>query len=248
MLGLPLRVTDEGQREHFLSVFKTAQEFGYFDPHKQNIHHVTFGLVLNNYGKRFRTREGETVKLSDVLEEGLNSAFDRIAPERKAEMEEEELNKIAQAISVSCIKYADLCSRRDKDYVFDFDRMFDYKGNTAVYMLYAWIRVDKILKKADGKTVVTTDRELTADEIELCRALVQWYDKIEIVDTSQQPHHLCDWVYKLAKIFTNFYANEYVIDPKTEEVDSIRLELCTATKLVLSTCFKVLGLMPVENM
>jgi arginyl-tRNA synthetase len=153
-------VTDSGQWGHFRLVFKAAQKMGWVPSHKR-VDHVGFGLVLGSDGKKFKTRSGETVRLYELLDEAMIRAKASIFEKRQAESKDEEgalaalsledaesIERIARSVGYGAVKYADLKTTRIMDYTFDFDRMLDFKGNTAVYLLYAYARIQSIFRKA----------------------------------------------------------------------------------------------------
>jgi arginyl-tRNA synthetase len=153
-------VTDSGQWGHFRLVFKAAQKMGWI-PSNKRVDHVGFGLVLGADNKKFKTRSGETVRLYELLDEAMLRAKASIFEKRQADSKDEEggvaalsledsdsVERIARAVGYGAVKYADLKTTRIMDYTFDFDRMLDFKGNTAVYLLYAYARIQSIFRKA----------------------------------------------------------------------------------------------------
>ena len=142
-------VVDAGQGEHFKMIFGGAEQAGWYNPTAKRVDHVKFGVVLGEDKKKFKTRSGETVKLSELLDEGLKRSMDKLLEkERDKELTKEELLAAQTSVAYGCIKYADLCHNRVMDYVFSFDKMLDDKGNTAVYLLYAYTRVRSIQRNA----------------------------------------------------------------------------------------------------
>ena len=143
-------VVDSGQALHFQSVWACAQIAGYYDPKKCRVEHVGFGVVLGEDKKKFKTRSGDTVRLKDLLEEGLERAEKKLIEKgRDQELTPEEMKMAKEAIAFGCIKYADLSHDRKLDYEFSFDRMLDYRGNTAVYLLYTVTRIRSIKRNAN---------------------------------------------------------------------------------------------------
>lgn len=147
-------VTDAGQATHFEIVMKAAQEMGWYNPDKIRIEHVPFGVVLGKDKKKFKTRSGETVKLMSLLDEGkervratMQKAIDEGKNDNLVGISEAEFDQIANNIAISSVKYADLASNREKAYVFDFDRMLDFQGNTGAYLLYAYTRIKSVARK-----------------------------------------------------------------------------------------------------
>ncbi len=127
---------------HLQGVFAAARQIGWLDTQKHRVEHVDFGVVLGEDKKKFKTRSGDTVRLRDLLDEGMNRALVKLKEkEREKLLNEEELKAAQKAIAYGCIKYADLSHNRSNEYIFSFDKMLEDKGNTAVYMLYAYIRI-----------------------------------------------------------------------------------------------------------
>ncbi len=142
-------VTDLGQETHFQTVWACARKAGILDDSKVAVHHAGFGVVLGEDRKKFKTRSGDSVRLVDLLDEGLRRAGEKLLEkERDVPLTSEELTAAQNAIAYGCIKYADLSHNRHHDYVFSFDKMLEDKGNTAVYMLYAYTRICAIARTA----------------------------------------------------------------------------------------------------
>lgn len=136
-----LYIVDAGQAVHFHAIFSAAKLIGWYQPHHR-VEHVEFGVVLGEDKKKFKTRSGDTVRLRDLLNEGLKRALDKLKEkERDKVLTPEQLSAAQKAIAYGCIKYADLAHNRTNEYIFSFDKMLDDKGNTAVYMLYAYTRI-----------------------------------------------------------------------------------------------------------
>ncbi|XP_027045355.1 arginine--tRNA ligase, cytoplasmic-like [Pocillopora damicornis] len=135
-------VTDAGQGDHFKLIFGASREAGIYDPKVIRVDHVGFGVVLGEDKKKFKTRSGDTIRLIDLLDEGLKRSLDKLKDkERDKVLTPEELKDAQEAVAYGCVKYADLSHNRINDYVFSFDKMLDDKGNTAVYLLYAYTRI-----------------------------------------------------------------------------------------------------------
>ena len=144
-----LYVVDNGQSVHFQSLFAAAKKAGLFDPNEKRLEHIGFGVVLDENKKKFKSRSGDTVRLMDLLDEGQKRAMEKLKEKgRDKELTEEELQQACDAVAYGCIKYADLRTTRTNDYVFSFDRMLDDRGNTAVYLIYAYMRIRSIARKA----------------------------------------------------------------------------------------------------
>ncbi len=199
-------------------------------------------------GKKFKTREGDVVELDTLLEEAKKRARDKIL-QKEAEktddkkLSQEEIEHASQVIGYSAIKYADLKSNRITNYTFSFDKMLDLKGNTAVYLLYAFARIQSIIRKADqvAKQHVTQVSLQHTAEYHLGLRLVRFKEVVENVIETMEPHLLCDYLYDLATVFNQFHRDCRVIE-STGEVSANRLQLCKATAQVMAKCFDLLGL------
>ena len=220
--------------------------------------HVGFGVVLGEDRKKFKTRSGDTVRLVDLLDEGLKRSWDKlIEKERDKVLTPEELKAAQESIAYGCIKYADLSHNRNHEYVFSFDKMLEDKGNTAVYMLYAYTRICSIARNAN----VTTDQilkeksEVSLDhekELKLAKLVLRFPEIIIKIADDLFLHTLCEYMYEVATAFSEFYDNCYCVEKnKNGEIVKInmgRIILCEVTAKILSKCFDILGLCPVEKM
>lgn len=252
-------VVDAGQSLHFETIFAAARELGWYDESNQRVEHVTFGLVLGEDRKKLKTRSGEAVRLLDLLDEGLKRASAKLDEKKRAEvMNEKELAAARDAVAYGCIKYSDLSHTRTQDYVFSFDRMLDDKGNTAVYLLYAYARIRSIVRTSGIDAQAIKDFIMRTPaipithsaELKLSKQILKLSDCILQVLDSLMPHQLCDYLYQLATIFHDFYSACYVIEKKKNGtvVHFNRLVLCEVTANVMSTCFQILGIREVPRM
>lgn len=241
-------VTDAGQAVHFAMIFKAAEKAGYLDPKKVRVDHVPFGLVLGPDGKKFKTRSGETEKLIDLLQAAIDQA-DKILLERSPEMDAEERHRIAHALGIGAIKYADLSSNRMSDYSFSYDRMLRFEGNTAAFLMYSYVRVGGIkrrLKIDPASLLNTTPIQLEhPSEIALGLHLLRFNDTLETVANDLLPNRLTDYLYTLAEKFGAFFRDCRV--EGTPEQNS-RLLLAEATARVLKQGLDILGVPTVEKM
>lgn len=262
-------VVDVGQSEHFSGVFGGARKAGLYDPATTRVDHVGFGVVLGSDRKRFKTRSGDTVRLKDLLDEGVaraKEALERKAEERRqrgqdaVELTEEERAKVYEAVAYGCIKYADLSHNRIGDYVFSFDKMLDDKGNTAVYLLYALTRIRSIVRQTALQSVDLQQAARTTPialdhpkELQLAQLIMRFPELIMKILKDLLPNLLCEYMYELCTAFSEFYDNCYVIekDATSGQVKSVnvgRLLLCDATARVLERCFALLSIRTVEKM
>ncbi|KAI1725973.1 tRNA synthetases class I (R) domain-containing protein [Ditylenchus destructor] len=247
-----LYVVDRGQSEHFETIYAAGRDLGWYDPKIKRVEHVQFGLVLGEDNKKFKTRSGDTVRLTDLLDEGV----------RRAEAKLIEKGRDKELSETHCIKYADLCHSRTSDYVFSYDKMLEDRGNTAVYLLYAYARIRSI-----ARTSQTTREQIRAyvnllgndplplteqQEFRLARQILKFSDCILNILDNLQLHKLCDYVYNLATSFHDFYKDCYVVEKNAKTGESSinyhRLVLCEVTADVMLQCFNILGLHPLEKM
>lgn len=241
-------LTDAGQSLHFAMIFKAAEKAGYLDPAKVRVDHVPFGVVLGPDGKKFKTRSGETEKLIDLLLEAVSQAK-KIMCERLPDLDEKELNRVSQILGIDAIKYADLSSHRIKDYVFSYERMLKFEGNTAAFLLYAYVRIQGIKRKV-GKEIddVLKRTHVILEhpaEITLAVHLRQFGEILEIMARDLIPNRLCDYLYELAEKFHAFFRDCRVEGSPQEES---RLLLCEATSRILEKGLNILGLKTLDRM
>lgn len=254
-------VTDSGQAMHFQVVFAAAQLIGWYDPKVMRVEHAGFGVVLGEDKKKFKTRSGDTVRLMDLLEEGLKRSMDKLKEKgRDKVLTPEELVKAQRAVAFGCIKYADLSHNRINDYVFSFDKMLDDRGNTAAYLLYAFTRIRSIarlanIQEATLHTAAETTEVLLDHEKEwkLGKCILRFPEILQKITDDLLLHTLCDYLYELATTFTEFYDSCYCVekDRQTGEVVKVnmwRMLLCEATATVMAKGFDILGINPVERM
>ncbi|XP_045856874.1 arginine--tRNA ligase, cytoplasmic [Meles meles] len=254
-------VVDNGQSVHFQTVFGAAQMAGWYDPKVTRVSHAGFGVVLGEDKKKFKTRSGETVRLIDLLEEGLKRSMDKLKEkERDKVLTVEELKAAQTSVAYGCIKYADLSHNRLNDYIFSFDKMLDDRGNTAAYLLYAFTRIRSIarlanidedmLQKAAQETKIILDHE---KEWKLGRCILRFPEILQKILDDLFLHTLCDYIYELATTFTEFYDNCYCVEKDRQtgqvlKVNMWRMLLCEAVAAVMAKAFDILGIKPVQRM
>jgi len=256
-----LYVVDNGQSTHFDLCFSAARDAGWYDPQKTRVEHIGFGVVLGEDKKKFKTRSGDTVRLVDLLEEGLKRSAAKLQEKgRHMELSTEELQDAEKAVAYGCIKYADLSHNRTGDYVFSFDKMLDDKGNTAVYLLYAYVRICSIARTAgvtqEDLSAAVKNTAIDVDhpkEWKLAKVILKYPDIILKLMEDFLFNNLCDYLYELSNTFTEFYDKCYVIekDPVTKKIIKInmsRLLLCEATAKVMASGFHILGLNTLKRM
>uniref|UniRef100_A0A2K6KK91 Arginine--tRNA ligase, cytoplasmic n=1 Tax=Rhinopithecus bieti TaxID=61621 RepID=A0A2K6KK91_RHIBE len=253
-------VVDSGQSVHFQTIFAAAQMIGWYDPKVTRVFHAGFGVVLGE-DKKFKTRSGETVRLMDLMGEGLKRSMDKLKEkERDKVLTAEELNAAQTSIAYGCIKYADLSHNRLNDYIFSFDKMLDDRGNTAAYLLYAFTRIrsiarlanidEEMLQKAARETKILLDHE---KEWKLGRCILRFPEILQKILDDLFLHTLCDYIYELATTFTEFYDSCYCVEKdrqtgKILKVNMWRMLLCEAVAAVMAKGFDILGIKPVQRM
>jgi len=258
-------VTDNGQELHFRQVFAAAQKANFYDPVKTRIEHAGFGVVLGEDKKKFKTRSGETVRLVDLLDEGIQRSRGLLVERgRDKELTADELKKAEEAVAYGCIKYSDLQSNRKNDYVFSFDKMLDMKGNTAAYLLYQLTRIRSVVRKV-GDRVTSDDLQKVADalnykfdhpnERKLAKAILKYHEILYQASRDLLIHRICEWMYELSKCFSEFYDKCYVIEKmedgangQKEVIHYGRLLLAESTARVMEAAFKILGISTLEKM
>ncbi len=244
-------VTDGRQQDHFQQLFLTAKKWfdakGYKLP---RLRHVWFGTILGEDGKAIKTKSGEPVRLKSLLDEAVQRARS-VVKAKNPDMDEAEADKIAETVGVASVKYADLSQNRTGDYVFSWDKLLAFDGNTAPYLLYAVARIRSIFRRAgiapdedfaSSASVLEDDKEIA-----LARKLVALPAAFEQALSDLRPHFLCTYLYELAGSFSAFYnADKVILDDKP--VMARRLMLCARVLSVLETGLRLLGIEPLEKM
>lgn len=241
-------VIDSGQSAHLNMVFKAAEKAGYYDPKKTRIDHAAFGLVLGPDGKKFKTRSGDTEKLIDLITTAIDRA-DEILKERSPEMSQEERKALARSLGIGAIKYADLSTHRISDYSFSYDKMLRFEGNTAAFLMYAYVRIAGIKRKVKRSTeeiMCTGTVDLKhPSEIILGLHLARFGETLLLVADELTPNRLCDYLYQLAEKFNAFF-RDCRVEGSPEEAS--RLLLCETTARTLQQGLELLGLRTVQRM
>ncbi len=242
-------VTDHRQQLHFRQLFATFRRW-----HPESgtkLAHVWFGSILGEDGRPFKTRSGETVRLSELLDEAEERAL-RVVSEKSPELPESTRREIARVVGIGAVKYADLLPNRQTDYVFSWDKMLALNGNTAPYLQYAYARIQSIFRK--GKIEETTapaqPKSLRLDapeELQLAKHLLKLSLVLDAVAEEYRPNFLCNYLYELAGHFTSFYENCPVLKAKPEQRES-RLSLCDLTARTLRLGLGVLGIEVLDQM
>ncbi|ROT63322.1 arginine--tRNA ligase, cytoplasmic isoform X1 [Penaeus vannamei] len=253
-------VTDAGQSQHFKSFLACAKKAGFYNDVKTRVDHVTFGVVLGEDKKKFKTRSGDTVRLIDLLNEGLQRSEEKLKEkDRHTVLSPEEFEKARDAVAYGCIKYADLCHDRSRDYIFSFDRMLDFRGNTAAYLLYALTRIRSIIRTAGVKPEeIEAEAKKGAIALEhekewkLARTILKLPDVLVQITQDLYLHPLCEFLYEVSTVFTEFYDNCYCVEKDQSgnivKINMNRILLCEATAQIMEKCFSILGITTVGKM
>ncbi|WP_030234659.1 MULTISPECIES: arginine--tRNA ligase [unclassified Streptomyces] len=242
-----LYVVDARQSLHFKMVFETARRAGWLN---EDVHAVqlAFGTVLGKDGKPFKTREGETVRLVDLLDEAIDRAS-AVVREKAQDLSEEEIAERGTQVGVGAVKYADLSTSANRDYKFDLDQMVSLNGDTSVYLQYAYARIQSILRKA-GEARPAAHPELELHEAE--RALGLHVDSFAatVAEAAAEyaPHKLAAYLYQLASLYTTFYDKCPVLKAETPEQIENRLFLCDITARTLHRGMGLLGIRTPERL
>ena len=240
---------DSRQHQHLMQAWTIVRKAGYV-PDSVPLEHHMFGMMLGKDGKPFKTRAGGTVKLADLLDEALERAR-RLVAEKNPDMPADELEKLANAVGIGAVKYADLSKNRTTDYIFDWDNMLAFEGNTAPYMLYAYTRVLSVFRKADidesalanAQVIINEDREA-----QLAARLLQFEETLTVVAREGTPHVMCAYLYDVAGLFSGFYEHCPILSAENEEIRNSRLKLAQLTAKTLKLGLDTLGIETVERM
>jgi arginyl-tRNA synthetase len=235
-----LYVVGSPQRLHFEMVFAMARAAGWL-PEGTRVEHVSFGQILGPDGKLLRTRSGQSIKLLELLEEAVERAAAIVA--ERSDLSEGERERVARAVGIGAVKYADLAGDRNKDYVFDWDRMLAMDGNTSVYLQYANARVRSVIRRAGGSAAPDAAIVLAEPaERALALALAQFPTAVGAAIAHLQPHRLCTYLFDTAVALTGFYERCPVLNAESEALRSSRLALCELTSRVLVLGLDLLGI------
>lgn len=245
--------TDAGQANHFTQVFQIARRAGWV-PDEVDLVFAPFGLVLSEGGKKFKTRSGDTVPLKDLLDEAVDRAradLEKRIQEEGRDESEEFIQNVAEKVGIGAVKYADLSQNRTSNYIFSYDKMLALQGNTAPYMLYAYVRVQGISRKGgiDLEHLPAEARVHLEDETEfaLARHLLQLDEVLEEVAADLFPNRLAQYLFELSQKFNQFYDRCSVLQAEEPQRTS-RLILCDLTARTLKVGLSLLGIEVLERM
>ncbi len=245
-------VVGADQTLHFQMVFAVARQAGWI-PAGASFEHAAIGLVLGPDGNRLRTRSGDNVQLSDLLAEAVERARGILEDlEAPARFQPAELDQIAEAVGIGAVKYADLSTARESAYVFDWDRMISFRGNTGPYLQYATARIRSIFRRAgaaDAAGIPPARVQITAPpERALALRLLDFGAAITQLGQTAEPHRLCAFLFDVASLFTTFYEECPVLKAEPESLRAARLALCALTLRVLTSGLDLLGIPVPEQM
>ncbi len=237
-------VVDARQSEHFKSVFQIAKA-AHLCRQDMVLEHIAFGTMMDKGGKPFKTRDGGTIKLIDLLDEAVLRAKETI--KQRDEIDVSRVDELAQTIGIGAVKYADLSINRESNYIFDWDKMLSFDGNTALYMQYAYARIQSLLKKYEGKLVgrVTIDNDI---EHKLAIILLSFEDTLNKMADDGTPHTLTTYLYELATVFMRFYEQNPIFkDDIANEIKISRLILAEVTARTIKQGLDILGIGVVDR-
>lgn len=239
---------DSRQHQHLMQAWTIVRKAGYI-PESMTLEHHMFGMMLGKDGKPFKTRAGGTISLSDLLDEAVERA-EKLIREKNSDMPEDELKQLAEVVGIGAVKYADLSKSRTTDYIFDWDNMLAFEGNTAPYMQYAYTRVASVFKRADIDADSLTQPIILTDDRErqLAARLLQFEETITAVAREGLPHMMCSYLYDLAGLFSGFYEHCPILAAESEELRQSRLKLALLTQKTLKAGLDTLGIGTVEKM
>ncbi|MGL4192711.1 MAG: arginine--tRNA ligase [Vibrio sp.] len=239
---------DSRQHQHLMQAWTIVRKAGYI-PDQVSLEHHAFGMMLGKDGRPFKTRAGGTVRLADLLDEAQERASTLIESKNPTLSAEEKAN-IANTVAMAAVKYADLSKHRTTDYVFDWDNMLAFEGNTAPYMQYAYTRVASIFAKAGiemnqltGHIQITEEKEKT-----LAAKLLQFEEAVQAVAREGQPHLMCSYLFELAGLFSSFYEACPILVAEQESVKQSRLQLAALTAKTIKQGLALLGIETLERM
>ncbi|MFQ3237124.1 MAG: arginyl-tRNA synthetase [Paraglaciecola sp.] len=244
-----LILTDARQALHFKQTEIVARKAGFINP-GQSYEHCPFGMMLGSDGRPFKTRTGGTVKLVELLDEAVERA-EKLIAQRDSDLTALEGQDIAAKVGIGAVKYADLSKNRTTDYMFSWDSMLSFEGNTAPYLQYAYTRVKSIFRKAgvDAQTLHAPIQLDVVQEKVLAVKLLQYVEAIKQVTDEATPHTLCTYLYELASLFMSFYeACPMLKEGVSSEVRDSRMTLAALTAKTLKSGLELLGIETMEKM
>jgi arginyl-tRNA synthetase len=241
-----LYFVDARQSLHFKQIFAAGRAAGLASEHVE-LSHMQFGTMLGKDNKPFKTRQGALIKLADLLDEAIERSQKVLAEKRGGATED--MAHLAEVIGIGAVKYADLSKNRTSDYVFDWDQMLSFEGNTSPYLQYAYSRIQSIFSKSDVARNTLPEQIIPVDEAErrLAVAIAGFDDMLDLVAKEGYPHYLCGYLYDLAGRFTQFYEQCPILT--SADQDKVRrLRLAEQSGEILANGLELLGIGVVERM
>ena len=245
---------DARQSLHMQQLFSIARKLGWLQ--SQQAHHYAFGTMMGADGKPFKTRSGEVVKLKDLLDESVQRAA-YLVSSKNPELDNETCQTIARVVGIGAVKYADLSKTRTNDYIFDWDAILSFDGNTAPYLQYAYTRINSLIEKVlkfnkdnvQEQISLSAEQWLIEDDIEkqLRLKLLQFPELIEKISTNAYPHELCNYLYDIASLYMKFYEQCPVMNA-ADAIKTSRIGLCQLTSNVLKLGLSLLGIDVLQKM
>ena len=242
-----LYFVDARQALHFKQVFTVARRAGFVTP-RTTLEHHPFGVMLGKDGRPFRSRDGGVVKLVELLDEAQQRAYERVT-EKNPALSEDERRSIARVVGIGAVKYADLSKHRTSDYVFDWDTMLAFDGNTAPYLQYAYTRIVSLFRRGQiwAEQVDGTVTLQAPAERALALVLARFQETVDDVAHDALPHYLCGYLYELAGRYMQFYEQCPVLGAEPE-IRTSRLLLCRRVAETMHLGLALLGIGTVERM
>ncbi|MBC7960654.1 MAG: arginine--tRNA ligase, partial [Vallitaleaceae bacterium] len=239
-----LYVVDNRQSTHFKQVFRCAYQNGLV-PENVQLEHIGFGTMNGKDGKPFKTRDGGTIKLSDLIDMVEASAKEKIKDKN-----DQDIDTISSMIGLSTLKFADLSNYRTKDYVFDLDKFSAFEGKTGPYLLYTYVRINNIVNKLKEMKITPGDIGLPASDVErnLFLKMNDLPDAINLAARDRIPSVICEYVYDLSTLVNAFYHTHYIINEENQEQQKAWMALCQLLLKVMTTCLDILGINTPEKM
>ena len=237
---------DARQKLHIAQLFAVSKAAGYLTD--QTFRHLPFGVILKADGTPFKTRDGAAVKLIDVIDEAVERAY-QLVSEKNPELSDEERRNVARVVGVGAIKYAELSKNRTTDYIFDWDTMLSFEGNTAPYLQYAYTRIRSVFRRSniDASTLNKSLQLSEPAEISLALKLLQLEEALDAAIEDFQANVLCNYLFELAGLFMSFYEQCPILQ-SADEVKNSRLLLAEITANTLQQGLNLLGIETVEQM
>lgn len=240
-----LILTDNRQGIHFEQVFRASEKIGLLN--SKNIYeHIAFGTVNGKDGKPFKTRDGGTMKLKDLIQETKDKVYELL---KNRDVKGEDKNELSRKIGMSALKFADMSNDIKSGYVFDLEKFISFEGKTGPYILYSLVRLNSVLNKVESIDSTGKLQEFTNNtERDLMLHMTKVSDAISKAYKSRSPHHLCEFIYELCQKFSKFYNECHVANESNENLKAHRIEILKIAKKEIETIGNLIGLEFVKAM